>query len=97
MYFPGNGTTIIEALLDAGADLNARTTWGDNAVHYCTLGGTLDNLKILLEEGISVTKPKCNPDEAFKIAKKVGFNDVTKWHIGVTFYTLTLIWSLGMG
>ncbi len=70
-----NGTVILETLLDAGADLNARTSWGDTAIHNAALSGTLDSLKFLLEEGISVSKPQCNPDEAFKIAQKAGFTD----------------------
>ena len=35
----GNGTAILELLLNAGADLNAITAWGDTAAHYAALTG----------------------------------------------------------
>ena len=49
---------VIELLLDSGAELNARTVWGDTAAHYAARYGTFDVLQFLLEEGISVQKPK---------------------------------------
>lgn len=56
----GNRDTI-ECLLDAGADLNARTDWGDTAFHYAALKGTYQVLRFLCEEGIDVHKPaECN-------------------------------------
>ncbi len=49
---------VIEVLLDGGAELNARTAWGDTAAHYAARWGTFDVLQFLCEEGISVQKPK---------------------------------------
>ena len=49
---------VIELLLDGGAELNARTAWGDTAAHYAARWGTFDVLQFLCEEGISVQKPK---------------------------------------
>ena len=60
MYVPflGNGTVILELLLNAGADLNATTAWGDTAAHYAALTGTMENLQFLVEAGISITQNK---------------------------------------
>jgi ankyrin repeat protein len=49
---------VIELLLDNGADLGARTEWGDTAGHYAARHGTFDVLQFLCEEGVSVQKPK---------------------------------------
>ena len=53
----------IKRLLAAGADLNARTEWGDTAAHYAALTGSYTALRHLIEQGIQVDKPircKCN-------------------------------------
>ena len=47
---------VLEYLLDAGADLNARTKWGDTAGHYAALFATYDALKFLIEEGVDLDK-----------------------------------------
>ena len=38
----------VECLLDAGANLNARTIWGDTAAHYAALEGTFEVLQIFV-------------------------------------------------
>ena len=50
------GVRAIEMLLDNGAELNARNAWGDTAAHYAARTGTSENLKFLIEEGISLEK-----------------------------------------
>ena len=49
---------VVECLLNGGAKLDARTDWGDTAVHYAARWGTHIVLEFLLDEGISVVKPK---------------------------------------
>ena len=44
--------------MNGGAKLDARTDWGDTAVHYAARWGTHIVLEFLLDEGISVVKPK---------------------------------------
>ena len=58
MFCLANGTALVELLLNAGADLNATTAWGDTAAHYAALTGTMDNLQFLVEAGISITQNK---------------------------------------
>ena len=58
---------IVTRLLDAGADINARTESGDTAAHYAALHGTVEVLELLFEEGISVDKPReCKLDICVK-------------------------------
>ena len=49
---------VLEYLLNAGADLNARTKWGDTAGHYAALSATYEALRFLVEEGIDLDKDK---------------------------------------
>ena len=47
---------LIEYLLDSGADLNARTKWGDAPIHYAACFSSYDAFKFLLEEGADLAK-----------------------------------------
>jgi ankyrin repeat protein len=60
IYFADNNRNVdvVELLLDHGAELNARTEWGDTALHYAARYGTFDVLNYLCEEGISVGKTR---------------------------------------
>ena len=49
---------VLEYLLSKGADLNARTKWGDTAGHYAALSAKYEALRYLLEKGIDVNKDK---------------------------------------
>ena len=49
---------VLEYLLNAGADLNARTKWGDTAGHYAALSATYEALRFLVEEGIDLDRDK---------------------------------------
>ena len=59
LYFTSgnNGNVdVIEYLLDSGADVNARTKWGDTAGHYAACFASYEALKFLLEEGVDLVK-----------------------------------------
>lgn len=45
-----------ELLLNSGANLNARTEWGDTVIHPTAMYGAVDMLEYLLDEGISIAK-----------------------------------------
>ena len=61
-FFPcpanNHGVDVAKILLDGGADLNARTVWGDTAAHYCGRWGPHELLQFLLDKGIEVHKSK---------------------------------------
>ena len=48
---------VVERILEAGADLNARTEWGDTPFHYAALHGGYEVLRFLCEEGAEIDKP----------------------------------------
>ena len=48
--------TIMESLLDAGADVNAQANNGITALVYAVLGGDSEMVRLLLERGADVTK-----------------------------------------
>ena len=50
------GVEVIRYLLGKGADLHARTLWGDTAAHYAALYSSCQVLSSLVEEGCSVGK-----------------------------------------
>ena len=47
---------LIKYLLDVGAELNARTTWGDAAIHYAACFSSYEAFRFLLEEGADLEK-----------------------------------------
>ena len=47
---------LIEYLLDSGADLNARTKWGDAPIHYAACFTSYEAFKFLLEEGADLER-----------------------------------------
>ena len=49
---------VIEYLLNAGTELNARTKWGDTAGHYAACFASYRALRFLLEEGVDLEKDK---------------------------------------
>ena len=55
-----DGTNIIRFLLAKGADIGARTRWGDTAAHYAALKGTKEVLDLVCAEGASIVKDKDN-------------------------------------
>ena len=52
------GIDVLELLLKGGADLNARTKWGDNALHYAARRGTAEVMRFLVDKGIEIGKTK---------------------------------------
>ena len=55
-----DGTNIIRFLLEKGADIGARTLWGDTAAHYAALKGTREVLDLVCAKGASIVKDKDN-------------------------------------
>ena len=49
---------VLDLLLRAGADLNARTEWGDNALHYAARRGGPEVMRFLIDKGIDIGKPE---------------------------------------
>ena len=61
-YFAENNSNIdvVERILSAGADLNARTEWGDTPAHYAAAYSRYEVLRHLIDKGCEVHKPnKC--------------------------------------
>ena len=50
------GVEVIRYLLGKGADVHARTLWGDTAAHYAALYSSCQVLSCLVEEGCPVGK-----------------------------------------
>ena len=51
---------MVKHILAAGADLNARTEWGDTPLHYAAQNGAYFVVRQLIEKGAEVHKPiKC--------------------------------------
>ena len=50
------GIDVLELLLKGGADLNARTKWGDNALHYAARRGGAEVMRFLVDKGIEIGK-----------------------------------------
>ena len=48
---------VVERILKAGADLNARTEWGDTPAHYAAQYSCYEVLRQLIEKGAEVDKP----------------------------------------
>ena len=76
MFCLANGTALVELLLNAGADLNATTAWGDTAAHYAALTGTLEVLRYLIEAGVSITSNKALQAEGWRLSQKFPIGEV---------------------
>ena len=64
-------------LLNYGANATLRTDWGDTAAHYAAFSGTIDNLKFVMEEGASLSKPNSD-GTAKKLCEKFGLSEARK-------------------
>lgn len=73
-----DSTQHLTLLLSYGAELNARTAWGDTAVHYAALTGTYASLTFLVECGITMRKPTQIADEAMQIWEKLNLDEVIR-------------------
>ena len=76
-----HGSEMSEILLNAGAELNAETIWGDTAVHYAAFSGTLSNLKFLVESGGKVTKDKEKVAEGILLGQEFNISEVRKFFL----------------
>ena len=52
----GNGVDVIKFLLRQGADITARTLWGDTAAHCAALYSGIHVMQYLIEQGCPVSK-----------------------------------------
>ena len=48
---------VIDRILESGADINARTKWGDTPVHYAAMYSLYEVLRQLIDKGAEVHKP----------------------------------------
>ena len=48
---------MVERILTSGADLNARTEWGDTPAHHAAAYSCYDVLRPLIDKGCEVHKP----------------------------------------
>jgi ankyrin repeat protein len=48
---------VVQRILEAGADLNARTEWGDTPSHYAAQYSCYEVLRQLIDQGAEVHKP----------------------------------------
>jgi len=70
-------TTVVRALLDAGADMEKQDEAGWTALFYAVWGGSADIVQMLLEEGVhrhSQDNAQCN---ALDLAESMGFKDIS--------------------
>ena len=80
-------TTVVRALLDAGADLEKQDDAGWTALFYAVWSGSADIVQMLLEEGVhrhSQDKAQCN---ALDLAESMGFRDISSL---LRYYEVTL-------
>ena len=77
---------ILKLLIEAGAELNAETDWGDTAVHYAAIDGTLDSLSFLIESGIKISKTNMDIMEGIKIYKEHGLSEVYDSFISIFIF-----------
>ena len=63
---------VIERLLDNGAKLDARTVWGDTAIHYAARWGTDKVMAFLIDEGIPLDRPEIEVSQEFWDKHEIG-------------------------
>lgn len=64
--------TAMQALLAAGADVQARQAGGDQPLHYAAHGGSVAAVEVTLTAGASVESREGNGDTALHTAAREG-------------------------
>ena len=62
---------LIDYLLDSGADLNARTKWGDAPIHYAACFTSYEAFKFLLEEGADLERNEIRKLKSYMFSKLI--------------------------
>ena len=65
------GAEVIRYLLGKGADIHARTLWGDTAAHYAALYSSCQVLSCLVEEGCPVGKDVSKLNETILLIQQI--------------------------
>ena len=65
------GVEVIRYLLGKGADIHARTLWGDTAAHYAALYSSCQVLSCLVEEGCPVGKDVSKLNETILLIQQI--------------------------
>ena len=79
----GNGSQLIGLLLEAGAELNSETVWGDTAVHYAAMFGNIECLTYLVECEIKISKTMEKVREGLILCQDYGLSKVR--HLKLNF------------
>lgn len=72
------GINVLQALLDNGANINARDPRGQTALHYAAKAGNTKAINFLMEHNIDAYALDNNGDVARTAAYKAGQNDAVK-------------------
>jgi hypothetical protein len=71
-------TAVVQALLDKGADVNARTTDGTTALIAATRGGHGAVIKVLLDKGADVNAKRMDGVTALMVAAESGYTHIVR-------------------
>src|SRR5574343_628896 len=70
--------SLIEELIDGGADPNVQDDYGDTVLIYASGKGHIDTVRLLLEKGADPNVKKDGEDTALTIASEIGHLDIVR-------------------